>query len=139
MTAPIPPATVPFPPPEPIAAAPPAPEKKPQLADRRRHDFWSNRQREANTVFLFFMNPVLDPDTNRISGTRLLAWIIVWVNTLDIIDSHSLKELAITKGVNDSISWKNVALYGLAFLIWFGPKGMDWGVCLVKAWKGRND
>lgn len=131
MTAPIP-----FPPPEPIAAAPP---EKPQIADRRHHGILAEAQRNANTVFLFFMNPLLDPDNNRISGTRLLAWIIVWVDTLDIVRSHTLVELNITKGASDAIDWHNVALYGLAFLIWFGPKGMDWGVQLMKAWKGRSD
>jgi len=122
---------------EPIAAAPPA---EPQIKDRRHHGFWAEAQRNANTVFLFFMNPILDPENNRVSGTRLLAWIIVWVDTLDIVKAHSLAELQLRKGVAaDALDWHNVALYALAFLIWFGPKGMDWGVQLVKAWKGRED
>lgn len=121
--------------PEPIAAALPT---DPQIKDRRHQGFWPEATRTANTVFLFFMNPLLDPDTYRISGTRLLAWIIVWVDTLDIVKSHSLQELRITKGVIDAIDWHSVALYALAFGIWFGAKGMDWGVDLIKAWKGRE-
>ncbi len=124
------------PPAQPIAAAP---VTQPQVKDRRRHDFWADRQREANTVFLFFMNPVLDPDNNRVSGTRLLAWVIVWVDTLDIVKSHSLQELKLAKVTIAAIAWPNVALYALAFLIWFGPKGMTWGVDLIRAWKGRED
>jgi len=123
----------------PIAAAPPdaKPPAGEQIKDRRHRGFWPAAERTANTVFLFYFNPVLDPDTNRISGTRLLAWIVVAANVLDIVESHRLKELEITKGVNDAISWKNVALFAIAFGIWFGPKGMTWAVDLVNAWKGH--
>ena len=110
-----------------------------QGADRRDSSPINQLQRACNTVFLFFLNPVLDPENNRISGTRGLAWILVWVDTLDILKSHSLVELHLTKGTVDALDWHNIALYALAFGVWFGPKGMQWMVDLVRAWKGRGE
>lgn len=118
----------------------PMPESPDHLEHRRR-GFWPSAERQANTVFLFFLNPVLDPDTDRISGTRLLAWIIVWADVFDIIHNHSLQELRLAlpnKTAIDALDWHNVATFALAFLIWFGPKGMEWGVQLVSAWKGNK-
>ncbi len=108
--------------------------------ERRRVGFWASAERQANTVFLFFLNPVLDQDNSRLSGTRILAWIIVWADTFDILHGHSIQELRLrspSAPPMDPLDWHNVACYALAFLIWFGPKGMDWGVELVKAWRAK--
>lgn len=121
--------------PEPIAAAP---VTKPQQIDRRHHGFWPDLQRQMNTVFLFFLNPVLDPENNRISGTRLLAWIVTWINVYDVERGHALPEIRILK-VSTGLTWQNVVLFIAAFGFWFGPKGMTWMVDLVKAWKGRGE
>lgn len=107
--------------------------------DRRRTGFWADAQRTANTVFLFYFNPILDPETNRISGTRLLAWLVAGINSMDVLESHRLAELKLAKGPVDAIDAHTAWLYGLAFLIWNGPKGMAWGVDLVNAWKGRGE
>lgn len=126
---------VPTPTPQPIAAAP---VTQPQRIDRRHHGFWASAQRQGNTVFLFFLNPLLDPENNRISGTRLLAWIVTWVNVYDVQSGHALPEIRILK-VATGLTWQNVVLFIAAFGFWFGPKGMDWMVQLVKAYKGRGD
>jgi hypothetical protein len=112
------------------------------VGDRRARTTYNAWQRAANTAFLFFMNPILDPETNRISGTKLMAWIVVFFDSFDIVHNHSLQELRITtatKTVIDAIDIHNVALYALAFGIWFGKAGMAWMVDLVNAWKGRRD
>jgi hypothetical protein len=120
---------------EPIAAAPPT---DPQVKDRRHHGFWAEAQRNANTVFLFFMNPFLDADTNRLSGTKSMAWIMVWVDVYDVVHSHAIQELVLNKGTVDSLDQHNIELFGLAFLVWFGKAGIQAAIDLVKAWKGRE-
>lgn len=107
------------------------------MKDRRHHGFWAEAQRNANTVFLFFLNPILDDETNRISGTKLMAWIMVGIDCYDIVRSHAIAELKLTKTI-DAIDLHTVSLFGLAVLTWFGKIGLTTAVDLVKAWKGRE-
>lgn len=81
------------------------------------------------------MNPILDLDTNRISGTKSMACIMVYVNVYDIIRSHAIQELILTKGTVDAIDIHNIELFGLAFLTWFGKLGLETAIRLVKAWR----
>ena len=106
--------------------------------DHRAKGFVATATRTGNTVFLFFLNPVLDEVTKRLSGTKLMAWIIVGMDCFDIVRSHALAELRITKSI-DAIDLHNVELFALAFGIWFGKAGMAWGVDLVQAWKGHTE
>lgn len=106
--------------------------------EHRQHGLVADTQRALNTVFLFFLNPVLDETTHRISGTKLMAWIVVWINSTDILTGHAIRLVEITKTV-DAIDQHNVELYALAFCIWFGKAGMTWAVDLVKAWKGTQE
>jgi hypothetical protein len=106
--------------------------------DRRATGWYNALQRAANTAFLFFTNPVIDPDTNRVSGTKLMAWIIVFFDSFDILENHNLNALRIVKTPIDAIDIHNVELYALAFGIWFGKAGMAWAVDLVHAWKGHD-
>lgn len=109
--------------------------------NRRRRGFWASAQRQANTVFLFFMNPFLDEDTKRLSGTRCMAWTVVYFNSYDITHSHSLQELARLKTATsiDAVDIHNVELYALAAVIWYGKWGFEMLVKLVKAWKGEKE
>lgn len=110
----------------------------PDGTEHRQRGLIADTQRQLNTVFLFFMNPTLDETTKRLSGTKLMAWIVVFFDCFDIVKSHELAELRITK-VTDAIDQHNVELFALAFCIWFGKAGMTWAVDLVKAWKGFKE
>lgn len=106
--------------------------------DRRIHGVVGEARRVANTVFLFFFNPLLDSETNRLSGTKLMALGMFTVDCYDVLQSHRLAELAFTKGAVDAIDVHNIELFGLSVLTWFGKLGLDTTVALVKAWRGKE-
>lgn len=108
------------------------------VEDHRAHGFRADLQRHSNTVLLFFLNPFLDGQSKRLSGTKCMAWVMVTINLYDIVHSHAVQELTITKGVQDAIDLHNVALFALALLAWYGKLGLSTAVDLVRAWRGKE-
>lgn len=111
-----------------------------KATDRRAPD-WVNRnvRRPLNGAFLFFFNPLLDPDTNRLSGTRCMALVFVWLDCYDVMHGHALQELFIKRAVPvDALDMHNIYLAALAVVTWYGKYGMDKVTEWIRAWRGKE-